>query len=99
MQALRSMQRSNHSRDAQLTRNDGSMTCTAALVGDDTNSPFQQGVPIRIGNVGNEDVTLLYLLGIRQRLNNGNFPANDMLTNRLACKQRGCRLRCDRVFL
>ena len=62
----------DHSWNAQLARNDGSVAGAAAPVGDDGAGALHHRFPVRVGHVGDQHVTCLHLVHVFQAEDNAH---------------------------
>ena len=75
---------------AQFTRDDRSMTGATTTVGDDRCRTFHHGLPVRVGHVGNQDVTRLYSFHFRWIHDHAHCACTNFLTDRTTCCQYVC---------
>ena len=79
----------HHGRNAQLTRNDGSVAGATAPVGDDGAGTLHHGFPIRVGHVGHQHVAGLNLVHLADVMHQAHRARADLLANRPALGQDG----------
>ena len=77
----------DHGRNAQLARNDGCMAGTPTAVGDDRAGPLHHRLPVRVGHVGNQHVTRLNPVHLRDRMHQAHRPGPDLLADRATFSQ------------
>ena len=79
----------HHSRNAQLTRNNGRMASTPAPVGHDGAGTLHYGLPVRVGHVGHQHIARLDLVHVLDVPHNTDWAGTDFLANRAAFCQHG----------
>jgi hypothetical protein len=77
----------HHSRNAQLTRNDGGVAGAATPVGHDGAGALHHRLPVGVGHVRDEDVTGLYLVHFRNVVYQTHRTGTDFLADGTALRQ------------
>src|SRR5690606_36355055 len=71
----------NHGRNAEFTRNNCRVASATTTIGDDGRSQLHDGLPVRVGHVGDEDIARLDLVHFGRISHDADLAGTDFLAN------------------